>query len=81
MKKVCAELGFATSKFRKTPGLTGKDMAYSKHLALEKLLLKKKKREEKQKTKLEKLRDSGLVGCLNDSGVTSGNYKEYINGN
>ncbi len=28
--------------------------------------------------RMEKLKKSGLIGCLNNSGVTSSNYKDHI---
>lgn len=31
-------------------------------------------------TKLQKLKDLGLIGCLNDPEITSENYKEYLYG-
>lgn len=37
-------------------------------------------KEIKPKTRLERLEEVGLLGCLNDTGVTSENYKEFIYG-
>ncbi len=39
------------------------------------------KREEspKSKTKLQRLKDLGLLGAINDSQITSENYKKYLN--
>lgn len=35
-------------------------------------------KDSKKKTKLQKLKDSGLVGAIKDIEVTSKNYKEYL---
>lgn len=32
----------------------------------------------KKKTKLEKFKENGLIGCLNDTGITSENYKNMF---
>ena len=32
----------------------------------------------KQSSKLNKFRKAGLIGCLNDSGLTSKNYKDEL---
>jgi hypothetical protein len=32
----------------------------------------------KKSSKLEKFRKAGLIGCLNDSGLTSKNYKDEL---